>query len=107
MTRHGPWLTTIRAPATPTPRSNTPKDLRRSARRHARMKRRRMKRLDVRALGWVVTRDTCVEIVRRALGRPLGMPTAALRELATRWRDIHAPPNVDKARPIDAFLVGL
>jgi hypothetical protein len=34
------------------------------------------------------------------------MPTAALRELGTRWRDIHAPPIADKARPLDAFLVG-
>ena len=34
------------------------------------------------------------------------MPTAALRELGARWRDIHAPPIADKAGPIDAFLVG-
>jgi hypothetical protein len=60
----------------------------------------------VRALGWVVTRDTCVEIVRRALGRRPGMPIAALRELGARWRDIHASPIADKAGPIDAFLVG-
>jgi hypothetical protein len=65
-----------------------------------------MKSLDVRALGWVVTRDTCVEIVRRALRRRPGMPTAAFRELGARWRDIHAPPIADKARPLDAFLVG-
>jgi hypothetical protein len=65
-----------------------------------------MKRLDLRALGWVVTRDTFVEIARRAVGRPPGMPTAALRELGARWRDIHASPIADKAGPIDAFLVG-
>ena len=34
------------------------------------------------------------------------MPTAALRELGTRWRDVHAPPIADNARPIDVFLVG-
>jgi hypothetical protein len=34
------------------------------------------------------------------------MPTAALRELGARWRDIHASPIADKAGPIDAFLVG-
>src|ERR1700687_4666746 len=101
MPRHGPWPTTISAPATPTPVPNTWKGRRRSARRHA-----RMKRLDVHALGWVVTRDTCVEIVRRALGRRPGMPTAALRELGARCRDIHASPIADKAGPIDAFLVG-
>src|SRR6202795_1323631 len=101
MARHAASPTTIRAPATPTPRPNTRKDLRRSARRHA-----RMKRLDVRALGWVVTRDTCVEIARRALRRRPGMPTAAFQELGARWRDGHAPPIADKARPIDAFLVG-
>jgi len=65
-----------------------------------------MKRLDLRALGWVVTRDTCVEIARRAVGRSPGMPTAALRELGARWRDIHASPIADKAGPIDAFLAG-
>jgi hypothetical protein len=59
----------------------------------------------VRALGWVVTRDTCVEIVRRALGRRRRMPIAALRELGARWRDIHASPIADKAGPIKAFLV--
>lgn len=60
----------------------------------------------MRALGWVVTRDTCVEIVRRVLGRRPAMPTAALRELGARWRDIHAPRIADKTGPIDAFLVG-
>ena len=60
----------------------------------------------MRALGWVVTRDTCVEIARRALRRRPGMPTAAFQELGARWRDVHAPPIADKARPIDAFLVG-
>ena len=65
-----------------------------------------MKRLDLRALGWVVTRDTCVEIARRALRRRPGMPTAAFQELGARWRDIHAPPIAAEARPIDAFLAG-
>src|ERR1700737_2593557 len=65
-----------------------------------------MKRRDVRALGWVVTRDACGEIARRVLGRRRRMPTAALRELGARWRDIQASPIADKAGPIDAFLVG-
>jgi hypothetical protein len=60
----------------------------------------------VRALGWVVTRDACFEIARRLLGRRRRMPTAALRELGARWRDIHASPIADKAGPIKAFLVG-
>ena len=34
------------------------------------------------------------------------MPTAALRELGARWRDIHASPVADNAGPIHAFLVG-
>ncbi len=101
MARPGPWPTTIPAPATPIPTPSTWKGRRRSARRLARMKRR-----DVRALGWVVTRDACVEIARRLLGRRRRMPTAALRELGARWRDIHASPIADKAGPIDAFLVG-
>ena len=60
----------------------------------------------MRALGWVVTRDACVEIARRLLGRRRRMPTAALRELGARWRDIHASPIADRGGAIDAFLVG-
>lgn len=54
-----------------------------------------MKRLDLHALGWVVTRDTCVEIARRALGRPPRMSPAALREMGQRWRAIHAMDRAD------------
>ena len=64
-----------------------------------------MKRLDLRALGWVVTRDTCSEIVRRALGRRPTMPTAAFRELGARWRAIHAPHAADQAEPLHTFRV--
>jgi hypothetical protein len=63
-----------------------------------------MKRYDVRALGWVVTRDTCSEIVRRALGRPATMSTAAFRELGARWRAVQAPVS-DQSGPLNAFLV--
>lgn len=62
-----------------------------------------MKRFDVRALGWVVTRDTCVEIARRALGRRSGMSPAALREMGQCWRAIHA---TDRADPPGAFSPG-
>jgi hypothetical protein len=64
-----------------------------------------MKRFDVRALGWVVTRDTCSEIARRALGRRPTMPTVAFRELGARWRAIHAPSVADQSGPLNAFLV--
>jgi hypothetical protein len=59
----------------------------------------------VRALGWVVTRDTCFEIARRALGRRPTMSTAAFRELGARWRAIHAPSIADQSGPLSAFLV--
>ena len=62
-----------------------------------------MKRLDVRALGWVATRDTCVEIARRALGRRAGMSPAALREMGRHWRAIHA---ADRADPPGVFSPG-
>jgi hypothetical protein len=62
-----------------------------------------MKRFDVRALGWVVTRDTCVEIARRALGRRAGMSPAALREMGRHWRAIHA---TDRADPPGLFSPG-
>src|SRR5450755_1381016 len=69
----------------------------------ARMNRVWMKRLDLHALGWVVTRDTCVEIARRALGRPPGMSPAALRETGQRWRAIHA---ADRADARETFSIG-
>jgi len=64
-----------------------------------------MRRLDLRALGWVVTRDACSEIARKALGRRPKMPTAAFRELGDRWRAIQAPCVADQAEPFGAFLV--
>jgi hypothetical protein len=64
----------------------------------------RMRRFDVRALGWVVTCATCSEIARRAFGRPPTMSTAAFRELGARWRAIHAASIADQSAPRYAFL---
>ncbi len=65
-----------------------------------------MNRLDLRALGWVVTRDVCSEIARVALGGRRRIPLAALRELGVRWRAIHASPTANQATELHALLVG-
>jgi len=63
-----------------------------------------MNRLDMRALGWVVTRDAWSELVRVALGRGRHMPVATLRELGDRWRAVSTSPAGDQRRPHDLFL---
>ena len=63
-----------------------------------------MNRLDVRALGWVVTRDACSEVVRVALGRKRQMPIAALRALGDRWGAISIAPVAERRGPLELFL---
>ncbi len=65
-----------------------------------------MNRRDVRALGWVVTRDACCEIARVALGGRRRLSLAALREVGARWRAIHASPTVDHSKPLGTLLIG-
>lgn len=48
-----------------------------------------MTEFDLRALGWVVTRDACWEIARSLAGRTPRLPLAATRELAERWQTLH------------------
>lgn len=45
---------------------------------------------DLRALGWVVTRDLITELVRTALGRTRRVPLTTLRDIAERWRVVQA-----------------
>ncbi len=63
-----------------------------------------MNRLDVRALGWVVTRDACSELLRVALGKGRHMPVATLRELGDRWGAVSASPAGDQRRLHGLFL---
>ena len=63
-----------------------------------------MNRLDVRALGWVVTRDACSEAVRVALGRERRIPIAALRVLRDRWGAISIAPVAERRGPLELFL---
>jgi len=64
-----------------------------------------MNRLDVRALGWVVTRDALSEIAHVALGGRRRTPLATLGELGDRWRAVHASLAADQSEPLVAFLV--
>ena len=64
-----------------------------------------MNRLDVRALGWVVTRDACSEAVRVALGRERQISISALRALGDRWRAASVSPVAEQRGPLDLFLV--
>lgn len=63
-----------------------------------------MNGLDVRALGWVVTRDLLSEMVQVAFGGRRRIPSIAFRELGDRWRAVHAPPSPDRAGPLPALL---
>jgi hypothetical protein len=64
-----------------------------------------MNRRDVRALGWVVTRDTFSEVIRTALGRRPKMPIAAFRQLGARWRAIRATDTAEGIELFDALPV--
>ena len=65
-----------------------------------------MNRLDVRALGWVVTRDALSEMAHVAFGARRRIPRVALGQLGDRWRAVHASPAADQPELLVAFLVG-
>ena len=52
---------------------------------------------DLRALGWVVTRDACGEVVRSMFGTPRRIAPEALRGLVNRWRRLQVL-RVEEAR---------
>lgn len=64
-----------------------------------------MNTLDVRALGWVVTRDMCSEMARVALGRPRRMPRAAIERLREPWQAMVDAPATDHSSRLKAFLM--
>lgn len=49
-----------------------------------------MTEFDLRALGWVVTRDACWEIARSLAGRKPRLPLAATQGLMKRWQTVQA-----------------
>ena len=59
-----------------------------------------MDRFDLRAIGWVVVRDACVDAVRAMLGRARAVPPESLPALAERWRalvEARAVPAAESA----------
>lgn len=64
-----------------------------------------MNGFDVRALGWVITRDVCTEIVRTAFrGRPR-MPPAMLRELSDSWRAVESSLQGDWSQRVNMSVL--
>lgn len=55
-----------------------------------------MRSVDVRALGWVVTRDVCADMLRALVGRPRRVPRAALRRLGPLWSAVRAALDMDR-----------
>lgn len=49
-----------------------------------------MNGFDVQAIGWIVTRDLCSELVRTSVGLRPKLERAALDDLASRWLRLNA-----------------
>ena len=60
--------------------------------------------LDLRAVGWVVTRDTCFDILRSLVGRPRRMPVVMLRRLGAMWTAVQAAYDADLRAGRSALL---
>jgi hypothetical protein len=56
-----------------------------------------MNGFDVRALGWVVTRDACAEMLRVALGCRARTPPDQLAALAERWHTVQSSIRADRS----------
>ena len=67
------------------------------------MMRDTMTEFDLRALGWVVTRDAFWEIARSLVGQKPRIPLAAMPELSQRWRALQAVA-AKPSRPIRARI---
>jgi hypothetical protein len=57
-----------------------------------------MNGFEVRALGWVVTRDTCFDIARTALGGRTRMSRASLSEQRNLWHVVQSSLRADGPR---------
>jgi len=51
----------------------------------------------VRALGWVMTRDTCAEVLRAAFGGRARTSSEQLAALAERWRTVQSSIRADRS----------
>lgn len=65
-----------------------------------------MREVDVRALGWVITRDLWAEGIRVATGLPQRATPDALAELRHRWTVLRESLIRDRHRSFDALLRG-
>lgn len=57
-----------------------------------------MNGFDVRALGWVVTRDILCEMARAVVGNGTKMPPTMVRELGEHWRAVQFSLGVSRSR---------
>jgi hypothetical protein len=64
-----------------------------------------MNGFDVRALGWVVTRDVCSEMARTAFGARPRMSPAMLREQRGLWRDVQSSLRADGPQRLDISAI--
>jgi hypothetical protein len=64
-----------------------------------------MNGFDVRALGWVVTRDACAEMLRVAFGGWRRAPQAVLVTLGTRWRAVLSSIRADRSKRLDVSMI--
>ena len=55
-----------------------------------------MNRIDVQAIGWIVTRDLCSEGARAYLGLKPRLEKATLQELGRRWLNVEAAVKDDQ-----------
>jgi hypothetical protein len=63
-----------------------------------------MNEFDVRALGWVVTRDAFWEVVRSLAGRKPRLPFAAMQGLMKRWQTLQAAVEKTSGPPLTRIV---
>jgi len=63
-----------------------------------------MNEFDVRALGWVVTRDAFWEVARSLIGRTPRVPLAAMQGLAERWQTLQSAVAKARGSPLPGML---
>lgn len=64
-----------------------------------------MNGIDVRALGWVATRDICAEMARTAIGGRARISPAMLRELGDRWRAVQTSLQADRSWRLNMSVI--
>jgi hypothetical protein len=64
-----------------------------------------MNGFDVRALGWVVTQDTCAEMLRVAFGGRRRASPAMLIALGDRWRAVQSSVRADRSWRLGVSMI--